>query len=89
MAKIKKIDKDNSEKEDQIKEKNPPSLKLRRAKKEYSGSRWAAFILLILTVLLGLWFYVDGLGGFNGLTKGVGGAFKGIGWEKRYTLEKE
>ena len=92
MARIKKTDTDEKKPvEGKDKEKNPPSplrqrSGLRKGKKEYSGSRWAALILLILTIVAGLWFYIDGLGGWQGLATKVSETFSGIGWEKTYTF---
>lgn len=89
MAKIRKTEKDEGKKDT---EKNPPSpakAGLRKGKKEYTGSRWAALILLIVTVVLGLWFYIDGLGGWQGLGRAALGAMPSFGWEKTYTFGEE
>ena len=95
MARIKKTDTDEKkpvESKDKEVDSSSPVRRgsgVRRAKKEYSGSRWAALILLILTIMAGLWFYVDGLGGWRGLTQNTLGTFSGIGWEKTYTFGEQ
>ncbi len=90
MARMRKTGTGNSKPaEVKDKEGNAPALKLRRGKKEYSGSRWAALVLLILTILAGLWFYIDGLGGWQGLSEHTAQVFSPLKWEKTYRFEKE
>lgn len=60
----------------------------KKKKKEYSGSRWAALLVLIITLVMGVWFYIDGRGGWQGLKKETSGLFEGISWEKHYEWEK-
>ena len=38
----------------------------KRKKQELEGSRWAAVVLLILTLMFGAWFYWEGRGGWKG-----------------------
>ena len=71
----------------QVKE-NPTSLKLRRAK-EAEGSRWAALVLLIMTLVFCFWFYVQGTGGWQKVMDGFESVFAGWGGESTYVFEKE
>jgi hypothetical protein len=63
---------------------SPPKKK----KSEAEGSRWAALILLVITLLFGVWFYIQGIGGWESLGKKVGGIFSGWGGQSTYVLEK-
>ena len=60
----------------------------RRARKDYEGSRWAALILLLLVLGLGVLFYLKGRGtlgflerpGKGGVKSGAERAGEGSGW---------
>jgi hypothetical protein len=52
---------------EQLELKNPTSSGKTglRGAREYTGSRWAALWLLILTMVVGVWFYIQGSGGWK------------------------
>jgi hypothetical protein len=58
----------------------------KKKKVEAEGSRWAALILLFLTLIFSLWFYLQGNGGFKNFSQEFMSLFSGFGGESTYVF---
>jgi hypothetical protein len=74
------------EEEVEVEEEEVKEVK-KKKKTEVEGSRWAAFVLLIITLFLGMWFYVQGTGGWKTLVTGVQSVIAGFGGRSTYVIE--
>jgi hypothetical protein len=75
------------EEEKEVEEVEEVKVDKKKKKSEVEGSRWAAFVLLIFTLLFGLWFYIQGTGGWKSLVSGIESVISGFGGESTYVIE--
>ena len=87
FGKKKKVELEKEE-SSKVLEGEDKSAKKKSSKKKVKseGSRWTALVLLLITIILGLMFYLKGEG-WGDMSGSIGGWFDNFGGESTFVLE--